>query len=86
MDIAIRCSKSAFKFGVSEADIRMAFNNALIDERLINSDGKYETNERHLLVGYDQNSNLLDILYNVIDENTIEVVHSSPVISRGHEI
>jgi predicted hydrolase (HD superfamily) len=47
VDVDIRFSQSAFKHGVSEADIRTAFDNALYDERLDDSDGEEEINARY---------------------------------------
>ncbi|GHU42045.1 hypothetical protein FACS1894190_10880 [Spirochaetia bacterium] len=68
MDMEIRCSLSAFKHSVTEVDIRWAFDTARYDEILDN--GKY------LLIGFDRNANLLEILYNVIDADTINVFHA----------
>ena len=76
MDIAIKFSRSAFKHNIAEADIRMAFDNVLYDERLDESDGEDELNARYLLIGFDRNANPLEILYNVIDENTLRVFHA----------
>ena len=76
MDVAIKFSRSAFKHGIAEADIRMAFDNVLYDERLDESDGYDEINARYLLIGFDRNANPLEILYNVIDENTLRVFHT----------
>jgi uncharacterized DUF497 family protein len=76
MDIALKFSKSALKHGVTEIDIRMAFDNVLYDERLDESDGEEESDARYLLIGFDRNANPLEILYNVIDENTLKVFHA----------
>ena len=76
MDIAIKFNKAAFKHGIAEADIRMAFDNVLYDERLDDSDGEDEINARYLLIGFDRNANLLEILYNVIDDDTLKVFHA----------
>ena len=35
-----------------------------------------EDPEKHLLIGFDRNANLLEIMYNVIDEQTIKVFHA----------
>jgi hypothetical protein len=32
--------------------------------------------EKHLLIGFDTNATLLEILYNVVDEQTIKVFHA----------
>jgi hypothetical protein len=42
MDVVIKFSRSAFKHGVTEADIRIAFDSVLYDERLDDSDGDKE--------------------------------------------
>ncbi|GHT77674.1 hypothetical protein FACS1894130_02800 [Spirochaetia bacterium] len=68
MDVEIRCNQSAFKHHITEADIRMAFDTARYDELL--------ENDKYLLIGFDRNANLLEILYNVIDDNTINVFHA----------
>ncbi|GHV85881.1 hypothetical protein AGMMS50230_14890 [Spirochaetia bacterium] len=70
MDIVIDFNPAAFKHGVSEADIRNAFINALYDDVL---DG---ANDKHLLLGCDCNGNILEILYNIIDEYSINVFHA----------
>ena len=92
MDIAIKFSRSAFKHGVTEEDIRMAFDNVLYDERLDESDGEEEIYARYLLIGFDKSANPLEIIYNVIDENTIKVFHAMkcrsiffPRINTPHE-
>jgi uncharacterized DUF497 family protein len=76
VDVDIRFSQSAFKHGVSETDIRMAFDNTLYDEKLDDSDGEDEFNSRYLLIGFDRNANLLEVLYKVIDGNTLKVFHA----------
>ena len=76
MDIAFKFSHSAFKHNVSEADSRMAFDKVLYDERLDESDGEDELNARYLLIGFDRNANPLEVLYNVIDDETIRVFHA----------
>jgi hypothetical protein len=48
----------------------------LYDERLDDSDNEDEINARYLLIGFDRSANLLEIMYNVIDENTIKVFHA----------
>ena len=76
MDIAIKFSQSAFKHGVTEVDIRLAFDNVLYDERLDESDDKDDFDARYLLIGFDRNANPIEVLYNVIDENTLKVFHA----------
>ena len=70
MYIAIEFNPAAFKHGVSEAGIRFAILNALYDDVLDDTDNK------HLALGFDNNGNLLEILYNIIDEDSINVFHA----------
>ncbi len=70
MDVYIRFNPSAFKHGIKEGDIRFAVNNALYDDVLD------EANDKHLVLGFDRNGNLLEILYNVIDEDSMNVFHA----------
>ena len=76
VDIVIKFSHSAFKHNITEADIRMAFDNVLYDERLDDSDRENDLDAKYLLIGFDRNANLLEILYNVIDEDTLKVFHA----------
>jgi len=69
MYIDVRYSKSALKH-VTKEDIKRAMINVIYDDIL--DDNK----DRHLLIGFDSNGNLLEILYNVIDDNTIRVFHA----------
>jgi uncharacterized DUF497 family protein len=70
MYIAIECNPAAFKHGVSENDIKFAILNALYDDVLD------DTDDKHLVLGFDRNGNLLEILYNIIDEDAINVFHA----------
>ena len=76
MDIVIKFSQSAFKHGVTEADICLAFDNVLYDERLDDSDNEDEFSSRYLLIGFDRSANPIEVLYNVVDENTLKVFHA----------
>jgi hypothetical protein len=76
VDIAIRFSQSAFKHGITEADIRMAFDTARYDEILDEYDEGEDLDGKYLLIGFDRKANLLEILYNIIDENTVNVFHA----------
>jgi hypothetical protein len=70
MDIIVKYARSAFKHGVSEADIRHAINNSRYDD-------VFEDDvDKNLLLGFDCNANLLEILYNIIDERNIKVFHA----------
>jgi hypothetical protein len=70
MDVVIEFNPAAFRHSVSEADIRNAFMNALYDDVLD------EAADKHLLLGFDRNGNILEILYNSINEYSINVFHA----------
>ena len=72
MDIEIKFSRSAFKHGITEADIRWAF-------RTIKYDAILEENgwsDKHLLIGFNRRADLIEVLYNDIDEDTVRVFHA----------
>ena len=64
MDIAIDFNPAAFKHGVSEADIKMAFDTAKYDGLLDENDP--DAANKHVLIGFDRKANLIEVLYNVI--------------------
>ena len=70
MEPEIVFAPSAFKHGFSEADIRRAVRTpicvTLIDE--------YE--DKYAIIGFDTKGNLLEILYNMLDDQTMEVYHT----------
>ena len=66
----IQCNPSAFKHGVTEADIRFVFNNRLFEHPLARQEGK------NVLIGLDRRLNPLEILYNEIDDHTVNVFHA----------
>jgi hypothetical protein len=70
MDENVIFKSTAFGHGVSEADIRYAFDHYLFDGTVAGEEHK------HLLIGLDRNGNPLEILYNVLDENAVNVFHA----------
>jgi len=74
MDIAIEFNPAAFKHGVSEADIRLAFDTAKYDGWFNGDEG--QAKDKYLLVGFDRKGNPLEILYNFNGDNTINVFHA----------
>jgi uncharacterized DUF497 family protein len=66
----IEYTKSAFKHGISEADIRHAILHAVYDEIQDSGDDK------HLLLGFDRSMNMLEIVYTIIGERTFKVFHA----------
>ncbi|MDR2952789.1 MAG: hypothetical protein LBU82_06070 [Treponema sp.] len=74
MDIAIEFNPSAFKHGVSEADIRWAFDTCRYDGWFSKGEGREL--DKYLLIGFNRKGNPLEILYNYIDDYTINVFHA----------
>jgi uncharacterized DUF497 family protein len=70
MNTGIVFNQSAFKHGVSEDNIRYAFTHAVVDHPVEGEEDK------HLLIGFDRNANLLEILYNVLGDQKINVFHA----------
>ena len=72
LDVEIKFNISAFKHGVTEADIRWAFKTIKYDAILEEAGWS----DKHLLIGFNRNADLIEILYNDIDEDTIRVFHA----------
>jgi hypothetical protein len=72
MEVVVRFAPSAFKHGITRTDIYHVLNHAEYDDILD------DDNEKHLVLGFDTKANLLEILYNVIDEQTVRVFHAMP--------
>jgi hypothetical protein len=70
MDDEVVFKPSAFSHGFSEADILKA-----MDEYLYDGPMDDDVNKR-LLLGFDGKKNLLEIMYNIISENRINVFHA----------
>ena len=66
----IEFNPSAFKHGVVEEDIRFAFDNRLFDHPIAHHEDK------NLLIGLDRQLNPLEILYNGIDDHSVNVFHA----------
>jgi uncharacterized DUF497 family protein len=72
MGSVILFSKSASKHGVTEADIRKAFDTKKYDAEL--DEEGFE--DKYLLIGFDRNANLIEVMYNAIDNDTVRVFHA----------
>ncbi|MDR2108358.1 MAG: hypothetical protein LBP28_02710 [Coriobacteriales bacterium] len=70
MKLTVEKNKSAFKHGVAAEDIDWVVDHFLYDAPMPDYDGKY------LAIGFDTSGRLLEIMYNVIDANTIGVFHA----------
>ena len=62
--------KSAFKHGLSEADIEWAFLHTIRNGLLEDYEDKY------LLIGFDTRGNPIEVMYNRIDEERLNVFHA----------
>ena len=72
MEPDIECKPSAFKHGVTEADIHWAFSTARYDLPLEDDEDK------RLLIGFDYVGNPIEILYNEFEDGRINVFHAMP--------
>jgi hypothetical protein len=72
MEPDIVCKPSAFKHGVAMADIYSAFSTAVYDVML------RDDREKRLLIGFNLAGNPLEILYNELDDGSINVFHAMP--------
>jgi hypothetical protein len=63
-------NKTAFKHNITEKDINCAMAVPLVDILLNKHINKY------LLVGFDMSGNLLEIMYNLVGEDTANVFHA----------
>jgi len=68
--LIVEFNPSAFKHNITEEDIRFAFDNKLFDHPVARQE------EKNLLIGLDRKLNPIEILYNEIDENTVNVFHA----------
>jgi hypothetical protein len=66
----IEFNRSAFKHGVSEEDIWWAFFHYRYDGPMEDMEDKY------LRLGFNRAGNLLKIMYNEIDEYTVNIFHA----------
>jgi len=60
---------SAFKHGFTEADILRAIESKIYEGPVEGFENKYA------IIGFDTKGNLLEILYNIIDNESINVFH-----------
>jgi hypothetical protein len=70
MNDAIIFNEAAFRHGVTEADIRHAIETKVYDGAMENYINKY------ILIGFDTVGNPLEIMYNIIDSETVNIFHA----------
>ena len=61
---------STFRHGIIEADIRCAFERRMVDYAMPGEENK------NLLLGLARDGSLLEVMYNVLDGNVINVFHA----------
>ena len=69
----IMFNNSAYKHGVTEQDMRSAITTFLLDVAINDSDNDYE---KFLIIGFDTKGNLIEVMYNIMDEHNINVFHA----------
>jgi uncharacterized DUF497 family protein len=70
MKLVVKINESAFRHGVAAEDIDWVVDHFLYDDALPEYEDKY------LAIGFDTRGRLIEILYNVIDETSINVFHA----------
>jgi len=72
MDVTLEFNQAAFIHNATKEDIRFAFETA----RYEGSIDEEESDNKYLVIGFDRKALPLEVMYNVIDENTINVFHA----------
>ena len=68
----IEFNEAALKHGITKANIRYAMWHPLYEELIESYENKW------LVIGYDTIGKLIEIAYNVIDDDTVNVFHAKP--------
>ena len=71
-ELEIIFRQSAFRHGVTEADIRWAFKTVEVDELIQGFENKYR------LLGFNTKGNMIEVLYNLVSDQRINVFHAFP--------
>jgi hypothetical protein len=66
----VRINKSALKHSISETDIRIALVNFIYEDPIAGEENKF------LAIGFDGNGNLVEIVYEYLEDETIHVFHA----------
>ena len=76
----IKFNRSAFKHGAAMADILWAFRTFVLDDPLEGEENKF------LLIGFDTKANPIEVMYNRIDRDRINVFHAMPLRTAYREL
>ena len=68
----IKFNRAAFKHGVTVADVLRVFETFIYEDPIEDADNKY------LALGFDTRANLIEVMYNRINEDSINVFHAMP--------
>jgi uncharacterized DUF497 family protein len=68
----IEFNNSAFKHGLTEDNIRHVMWHPLHEQLLESYVNKW------LIIGYDKAGSLVEVAYNIIDDDTVNVFHAMP--------
>jgi hypothetical protein len=68
--MVVQINQSAFRHGIAEKDILRALELPLFDRLMPQYQNKY------MLLGFDRNSNLLEIMYNIKSDGSYNVFHA----------
>ena len=82
--LLIEFNEAAFNHGIIMTDIHWAFDTAIYDGWFNEGAGQHK--DKYLLIGFDRKGNPLEILYNVIDNDTINVFHAMPCRPMFHHL
>jgi hypothetical protein len=66
----INFNPAAFKHNMTEDDIKWAIKTHICDVFMVGFDNKY------VVIGFDKNGNLIEVMYNLIDKQSINVFHA----------
>ena len=69
MNEKIEFNNAAFKHGFTENNIRYVLNHPEYEGPLEDDENKY------IVIGFDNSGNLLEIFYNYMDDETINIFH-----------
>jgi hypothetical protein len=72
-NITIVFNPSALKRGCTEDDIYKAFETFCYDGDVIDDP---DADNKYLLIGFDLHANFIEVMYNVIDDVSINVFHA----------
>jgi hypothetical protein len=71
-NVTIEFNQAAFIHNETEEDIRFALDTARYDGRI----DEEESENKYLVIGFNRKANPVEVMYNVIDDDTINVFHA----------